>query len=471
MRLHHRIAIPFAIVAIVTMSGAALLAHTLFSATLEARVIDQVQNTARVLGQSSFALNPQILRSAREITGADIMTFSSNGDVLVTTVDGARQPLLAHSIATAAAAREVLAGTDGLIVVRHVESDAPLVVAYKAVPGSDHTVLAVIADTSELSRATRAITRSILIATAVCLLLMILVSQVVAKRVTAPLDALLEFTRGASPEGSSGRAAIGEDEVGRLAGAFNDMLDRLSQSQDALVRSEKMGLAGLMAARVAHEIRNPLSSIKMQTQLLGVSHASDPTVRPLVDAVLRDIAQVESVVRDLIELARPGELKRRPTPLDGVVLDVLRQMAPQLSYRKIDVQPTLAGGLPPVDLDEGRFRQVLLNIIGNSADAMPTGGTLTLDLHATDDHGALVLEIADDGTGIDPRVRDRVFDPFVSTKRDGVGLGLMNARAVVAGHGGTIELRPSSPRGTVARIILPVSGTVQQAGRTVGTIA
>ncbi|HUK34239.1 MAG TPA: HAMP domain-containing sensor histidine kinase, partial [Vicinamibacterales bacterium] len=308
----------------------------------------------------------------------------------------------------------------------------------------------------------RALTPTILVAATVSVLVMVIVSQVVARRVTAPLDALVAFARDVAPGGSAQRAQVGDDEVGRLAAAFNDMLDRLDRSRDALVRSEKLALAGLMAARVAHDVRNPLSSMKIQAQLLDVSLGDDAPRRKMLGAVLRDIQQLESVVRDLIELARPGELKREPTSIDAVVHEVLQQLSAQLSYRKIVVQAESPPGLPLVDLDVARFRQVLLNLIGNAADAMPTGGTLKVTT-GRGDGLSVAIDICDDGVGIDPAIRDRLFDPFVSTKRDGVGLGLVNAKAVVESHGGTLELAAREPKGTRARIVLPASKGAFQA--------
>lgn len=457
LTIQHRIVIPFALVAIVTMSGAALLARLFFSRTQESRLVAQVRNAADVLGQSDYALNTQILKSARQIAGTDIITYSLGGEVLATTLDVRQRASLVRTVATSDAARDALARADGSILVRWLDGDAPSVVAYKRVPAHADTVVAVIVETSELAAANRAITRTLLLATTVSLLLMILVSQAVARRVTAPLDALVAFAQGVSPEGSARRAPAGDDEIGRMAAAFNDMLDRLDESRHALVQSEKLGLAGLMAARVAHEIRNPLSSIKMHTQLLGSRYGQDTTASPLIGAVLHNVDLVESVVRNLIELARPGELNRRPTSLGDVVLDVQRQLALQLAHRKIDVRCTIADHLPLVALDEARFRQALLNVVGNAADAMPVGGTLTIVLVPGEDGQSLVLDITDDGVGIDPGIRDRLFDPFVSTKRDGVGLGLVNVRAVVQNHGGTIQLTSIAPRGTLARITLPVS--------------
>jgi signal transduction histidine kinase len=286
---------------------------------------------------------------------------------------------------------------------------------------------------------------------------MVLISQAVVRRVTAPLDRLVRFVRELSPSDRKRRASVGENEVGALARAFNDMLERLEQAQDALVQSEKLALAGLIAARVAHDIRNPLSSIKMQTQLLRARPDLDADAVASLGEVLHDIEQVESVIRNLLELARPGELRLDQTSVNTVVQDALRQLAPQFRHRKISVHEQLDTDLPQVRLDRGRFKQALLNVLVNASEAMPTGGEVSVSSRLSAP-AEIVVEICDDGMGVDQETLERVFDPFVSTKRDGVGLGLVNAKAVVEAHGGRIRLSPRSPKGTCASIWIPVAG-------------
>ncbi len=460
LRLQHRIVIPFTVVALAAMLAVSFVVLTVVSQTLEARSINQVQNTATVISRSGFALNPAILGSVHQLTGADVITYTKQGAILATTLDEAAQSALVGAIVAGAADTE--SRDTGQVVVRRTQCAAPCFVAYARVATRPDAVVAVIAQSSELMAVSKALTRTILVAATVSVFVMVLVSQVVARRVTAPLDALVAFARDVSPSGSSRRASIGDDEVGRLAAAFNDMLDRLDRSRDALVRSEKLALAGLMAARVAHDVRNPLSSMKIQAQLLGSCLGDQAQSRKLLDAVLRDIQHLESVVRDLIELARPGELHRQPTALAAVVDEVLQQLSAQLTYRKIAIESALPADLPPVDLDVGRFRQALLNLIGNAADAMPTGGTLSIAAQRGMDRDSVVLDVCDDGIGIDPSVRDRLFDPFVSTKRDGVGLGLVNAKAVIESHGGTLELAARTPQGTRARIVLPATADIHR---------
>lgn len=448
LRLHHRIVVSFAFVALVATSLAAYFTLSVAGRELESRLEAQVVNTAAAVSQSNFALNPVVLQSVKAIAGADVIAYRADGGVLATTLDARSDAALITLVA------EVGRPAAEPPRFRTVECDGTCYVAYRRVAASPGTVVAVVARADEIEQATTVVARAIVASAFVSLVVMVLVSQALARRVTAPLDALVAFTREISGGSTGTRAATGTDDVGRLGQAFNEMLDRLDASRSALVRSEKLGLAGLFAARVAHDIRNPLSSIKMQTQLLrstlgGRGDHNDAILK----AVQRDIVQVESVVSDLLELSRPGELKREPVSINAVVSDVAEQVLPHLEYRKIRVERRLAEGLPTVMLDPARLRQALLNVVNNAADAMPAGGTLVVGTSQRD--GGVEIEVCDDGVGIDPGVAAHVFDPFVTTKRDGVGLGLVNTKAVVESHGGRVALTAMNPRGTRAAIWLP----------------
>ncbi len=467
MKLHHRIVVPLALVALAATALSAYVALSAAARALEVRVEAQVTNASALISQSDFALNPAILQSVKAISGVEVITFTPGGLVLASTVPSGQAGPLVGAVTAAGIAAGALADTGhGVARVVRLSCGTPCYVAFRRPPALSDTIVAVVSEASELTAATRAVTRAIVSAAGVSLLLMVLVSQLIARRVTAPIDELVHFASGVAVGDSDRRAAVGTDEVGRLGQAFNDMLDRLERSRQALVRSEKLALAGLIAARVAHDIRNPLSSIKMQTQLLrsalhpGARAAGrrdvDLKSGEMLDGVLRDISQVETVISDLLELARPGVLKKHPVRLDALVREVLLQLAPQLAHRKIRVELHLDDQLPPVPLDTDRFRQALLNVVNNAADAMTTGGTLSVATRR--DGWAIALDVCDDGTGIAPDLLERVFEPFVSTKRDGVGLGLVNARAVVESHGGRIEITPRSPKGTRATLRLPIHG-------------
>ena len=452
LRLHHRIVLPFAVVALVATAASAFLSLFEVSNAFEARIQSQILNTSEVISRGGFAFSPGILRSVKSITGADVVTFDADGSVLSSTIEPGRGDL-SQAVTTAAAAREARAADRPL--VSEIDCDAPCFASYRQVAGRPGVLVAVVAETTEVTAAIRSVARTILLTSLASLVALVLVSQLVARRVTAPLDQLVRFAQHTSAGSRSpGRARAGDDEVGRLGQAFNEMMDRLDASQSALVRSEKLALAGLIAARVAHDIRNPLASMKIQAQLLESRVKGDPRSGTLVNAVLDDISQVESVIRDLIELARPGEIRRMPADMNAVLRTILRQLDARLLHRKVSVEAELSDRLPLVHIDRERLSQALLNVIVNAVDAMPNGGTLSVKTRATGDH--VVVEIEDDGVGIDPAILDRVFDPFVSSKPGGVGLGLVNARAVIDSHGGRIALTPRQPQGTRAMMTLPL---------------
>ena len=452
LRLHHRIVIPFAVVALVATSVSALLALSVVSRQFQSRIQSQILNTADVISRGGFAFNPAILRSVKAITGADVITFDEAGEIISSTVDRSR-PELIRAVTTSPVAREArAAGPGGL--VREMTCQSPCYVSYRPVIGRPGVLAAVIVESAESAAAIQAVSRTILLAALASTVALVLVSQLVARRVTAPIDNLVRFSQDVAG-GTSRRATEGDDDIGRLGHAFNQMLDRMDESKQAKVRNEKLALAGLFAARVAHDIRNPLASMKINAQLLESAVKRDPKDAALVNAMLNDVSQMESVIRDLIELARPGELRRVPVDLNATIRAAIRQLDIRLAHRKVRTTLLLPDRLPPISIDTERFGQVLTNVFVNAIDAMPDGGMLTVSTRS--DGADFVIEIDDDGVGIDPAMVARVFDPFVSSKPEGVGLGLVNAKAVVEGHGGRIALTPRQPRGTRARIVLPVS--------------
>lgn len=413
MRIRERLAAGFVAVALVTTSAAGIIALSFISRTLTEQVHTKISDAAAVVSRSDFALNPSILRLVAEIGEGRIVTFTRTS-VLATTRDDATGAGLAAAIAVPDAADEV-DRTGGGPVFRDLTFEGePYHVVYRRVDAHAGTYVAVAANTSRMAAAKRGALRTLLAISIGATVLLGALGFLVARRVSRPIE-------------------------------------------EKLVRSEKLAVAGLLAARVAHDVRNPLSSIKMQTQLLRSRLKGDADNEALLDAVLTDIGQVEIVVKGLLEVARPGELRLRPTQLNDVVASVLAQVGPQMTHRKIRIDIDFDPRLPEIRLDPDRFRLALLNVIANAADAMTSGGTLAVKTSAPAGGSTVVLDVCDDGGGIDPRVADNLFDPFVSSKPDGVGLGLVNTRAIVTSHGGAVELSGRPEGGTRARLTLPIS--------------
>lgn len=452
LSLHHRIVLPFAAVAVIAISAVAWVAYDVTTTTAAARIRTDVANATSVASRSGMALNPAILAAIKEATGADVITFSDRG-VIATTVAGPEREALTSRIINGASGR--LISSDAALVVELAGPPA-VFASYRGVNNQPGTIVAVLKDTRDVERANATLRNTIVGAAAISLIVMIGAGQLVARQVTAPIGRLAAFAERVSTSHPNERAAAGDDEVGRLGAAFNGMLGRLDAAQAAVVSAEKLGLAGLMAARVAHDVRNPLSSIKMQTQLLNASLTPGSESREMTEAMLHDISQVELVVGGLLEVARPRGLQTSPQRLNDVIEGVLRQVAPQCRHRQITVERRLASDLPVMPLDADRLTHALMNVVINATEALREGGTLTVT-SARSGAGDVLVVVDDDGVGIDAATAVRVFDPFVTTKPGGVGLGLVNAKAAIESHGGTITLAPRQPAGTRATIRLPLT--------------
>jgi len=266
------------------------------------------------------------------------------------------------------------------------------------------------------------------------------------------------------------------DEIGVLANSFNQMTRDLKTSRDKLVQSEKLAAVGQLAAGIAHEIRNPLTSIKMIVQLLKRRSQEDETWQQSIQAVLDEINRLEIVISGLLDFTRPMEMTLKLGNVADVVNDVLKIMEADLRHRKIQLTKRMDETLPEVMLDADRMKQVFMNVILNAMQAMPEGGKLTAEVTSqqstvnsqqpivnrgleTSDYGletnGVQVEISDTGIGMSQEVLARAFEPFFSTKSGGTGLGLANVKKIMEQHGGGIQIESTEGQGT--RVIIRFS--------------
>ncbi len=297
---------------------------------------------------------------------------------------------------------------------------------------------------------------------------------VVHERVGRPLRALAQ-TADAVGRGERVRAAVpaGRDEVTLLARELNLMIDRLERDAEAqralaarLVHAERLAVAGTLAAGVAHEVNNPLAAVSSLVQLAR-ERTTAPADRALLDDALAQVDRVARALRDLLDVARARPPARAPVDLNAVVRDVARLVGHDARSRGLDLELDLAPDLPPVEGDAGALQQVVLNLLLNARDAVegrPRRRVEVTTRAPTPPGGgrppAVVLAVRDDGPGLDPAVRGRLFEPFVTTKGAdrGTGLGLAVCRDLVRAHGGRLALDDAQGGGCVAQVELPPVG-------------
>lgn len=243
-----------------------------------------------------------------------------------------------------------------------------------------------------------------------------------------------------------------ENQV-HYAAFIRDISERV-QLQERLLERERLAMVGTTAAKLVHEIGNPLNSMSVALQLLqrrlGQSAGEEP-VRSAFQSLTGQITRLANLLQEFRSLSRRHEPKLQPLDLRLVVDDVLSAEAPMYAERNIIVERALAPNLPMIHADQDKLKQALLNLCKNAMEAMPGGGTLTV--RAGNSGSQVFLEIADTGMGIPYGVN--ILEPFVTTKAEGTGLGLPIVRQIVSAHGGTLNYTSSPGSGTTFTVFLP----------------
>jgi signal transduction histidine kinase len=236
-------------------------------------------------------------------------------------------------------------------------------------------------------------------------------------------------------------------------------LRELRALEAEMERGERLATVGNMAAAVAHEIRNPLNAVSMGIQRLRVEFEPAPReeyVR-MVDLVQGEVRRLNTIVEEFLSLARPMPLTREPIAPAALLDEVLRLVESQARGAGIAIERAIPDGLPVLHADRDRIKQVLLNLLLNAIQAMPSGGILGLAAAASG--GTLTVSVTDTGAGIPRDLLPKVFEPYVTTKATGLGLGLAIARRIVEAHGGRIEAESDPGRRTRFQFTLPLDET------------
>jgi len=242
----------------------------------------------------------------------------------------------------------------------------------------------------------------------------------------------------------------------RAYAEIRDKMARLRSAHAQLVHSENLATIGRMAAHVAHEIRNPLTTVGgFARSILKHPEKSDRN-RENAEVICEEVARLEKILSNVMDFTRPARPELVPCYVPDFLKKIVREGRAELRRRHVSVNTEISEDVPTVHLDAEKIKQVIINLLRNAADAMPEGGDVRISLQRDAEQEQVRIAVADTGQGMTPKVIRKVFSPFFTTKPDGTGLGLALSRKIVEDHGGKLLVESELGRGSTFTIVLPM---------------
>jgi signal transduction histidine kinase len=283
----------------------------------------------------------------------------------------------------------------------------------------------------------------------------VLITYMLTRRMTRSLERLAASAEAVSRGDLENRIEDpGRDEVGRVARAFNTMTESLRETLRELARRERFAAVGEFAASLAHEVRNPLTAIRIDLQRVEEWLPVDSPLREAQARALTEIGRLDATVSETLDVARTGRWRAGSVDLKAPLRAAAEAAAPAFAERDADLDASALAGAPiEVRGDEKALQQLFLNLMLNAAGALEAGGRAWIAIAV--DGGHAVVSVHDTGVGIAPDTLDRVFDPLFTTRAEGTGLGLTVVKRIVDDHDGRIEIDSEIGVGTTVRVRLP----------------
>jgi len=288
----------------------------------------------------------------------------------------------------------------------------------------------------------------------------VLLAYILIKQVLGPIRQLALETGPAMP------VIRVPDEVKALSSRVHSLIEdvdqaqiELERSQEHLLQSGKWAMVGKLAAGVAHSIRNPLTSVNMRLFSLKRSLAMSSSQQEDFEVISEEIRHIDTIVRNFLDFSRPPKLKMQRVSPSDVVDMALVLLRYRLESYGVEVKLNREQRLPEIWADPDQLKEVLVNLVLNACEVMVNGGVITIREEEKGEPPlgpAVVIRVSDTGPGIPDSVRDKVFQPFFSTKEEGTGLGLSIATRIIEEHGGRLELESTQKQGATFNITLPI---------------
>jgi len=243
----------------------------------------------------------------------------------------------------------------------------------------------------------------------------------------------------------------------------------LREMQDFLVQSEKLASLGKLAAGIAHEINNPLTSILINTHLMLEKLEKKDEFQESLSLIADETSRCSQIIKGLLEFARQTPPQKVSTQINDLIDRTTQLLENQASFQNIRIVKDLDLALPPIKLDKSKIQQVFWNLMLNSCQAMPKGGQLLISSKLSADKNYIEVRFIDNGVGIPKENITKLFDPFFTTKGSGTGLGLAVSYGIIQQHNGKVEVKSEIGLGTVFTLSFPIEYQTQNSPKKGGT--
>jgi len=448
-------------------------------------VEESVAGAAALVRQMDLPVTDTLMQRLEKILGSPVMAVEMRGQgtrrIVASSLPSAATSQLNSSLNGQQIPSQMQLGSTVYRMGWASLKDTP---AGPASNGASHADLLLLVPVDRIEAARHEVANTIAWYTAGATVLATLVTLLLALTVSRPLRKLADRMRDLAARAQAGqleldeslspaparRARPGPAEVAALAEAFDQLLANLRQAREQLARSSRMAALGQLSAGVAHELRNPLSGIKMNARVLADELKQAGVRDQSMDLILREIDRMDQYLHELLDIAST-EVQSVQTPgtqspgtavpgsstanLAQLSDSVLHLLAPRLRHAKIDIVKNYDPAARPAAADGDRIRRVIMNLVINALDAMPADGQLTLGVGAGEDH-TVRFSVADTGGGVQVPAGTDIFEPFMTTKSHGTGLGLHVSKRIVTRFGGSIQYT-TTPQGSTFWFDLPAS--------------
>lgn len=454
-RIYRRLFTPYVLVLLLGLGGAWIAATQLFSETLEKRLQTQLIHTVEMLSSGIFPYTQPLIDRLSRLIRADIALLDPDGLIAVSTLGGNLRQLQQRL-------NETLADTtDSHTSVQEFEiADQHYLLVWSRVSETRDPRVAYIATMSDLSDIHDTSQRvAMWLGTGALsgLLLLAWIGHRVSRSITLPIRELAHMASEIAVGNRSIRAKIhSNDEIGDLAAALNAMAVKLNDYDLEIAEQSRMATLGQMTARIAHEIRNPLTAIKMQLQLL--KETSPEQNQPVLSSLLDETRRLELIVLSTLQHHKTARPALTRTDINSLIAEIVQLLRLQFEHQQLLLSLALDPGLPQAEIDRDMITQILLNLLLNAKDELPNGGEIHLSSGTHDDGREIWFAIDDSGPGIPEEHRTTLFTGPASTKPGGFGLGLRLCRELAERHHGRIDIENSILGGARFIVTLPLSG-------------